>query len=184
MADIRHLGLPEPQAPIEPLTLVEENAALRQENDHLRDALASALAKLNDKEYLTNRVVMLLRRPRVLWIAVGAAAALLMSSGFGIKAVYDSFHSPPPSGHSQVIEKPYPVYYPLVATPRPTPSSPSPQATFTPRGSLPPPLNSAQAPLPVPSPSLPVKIKHCPPPPDVPPRCLPPPSPLPSPLSP
>src|SRR5215472_13796749 len=160
MADIRHLGLPEPQAPLEPLTLAEENAALRQENDHLRNALASALAKLNDKEYLTNRVVMLLRRPRVLWIAVGAGAVLLMGSGAGIKAVYDAFHSPPP-GHGEVMEKPYPVYYPVVPNPSPSSSStPSPQATFTPTGSLRPPLNSAQAPLPVPSPSLPVKIKH------------------------
>ena len=134
--------------------------------------------RLNDRKYLNSRLIMLLNRERLMWLGVGVAAALLLGGGgLGIKAIYDAAHRPEMPMTRANTERIF-VPVPYAVTPSPSPSgspspTPSPGPTSRPGSAL---VSTGVIP-PVPSPSLPVKVKHCPPPPDVPPRCLPVPTP-------
>ena len=171
---------------LQPLTKDEQIAALEQENTALKATLAELMPRLSDRRWLTRRVIALLNSERrLMYVAIGAAGALmLVGGGLGIKAVYDAAHRPP-DPPERVITRSVPIYIPGESLPNPSPSaSPSPTGRLA-VGAQPRPSPSTLVSLPLPSPSLPVRVKHCPPPaPDVPPRCLPRPSPLPSPLPP
>ena len=187
MGEIRRLGRPEPEPPLQPQTKDEVIAAQQQQIELLEARLRSALALLNDPQRLTTRAIALLNGKHGLGFAFAAgaiAALLLMGSGLSIKAVYDAAHQPPPAP-VRTVGRPVLVPYEVSGDPRPSPSpspSPSPQpgvpvAAVRPSPSPSPPVIGPLPPIPVPSPSVPPR-KHCPIPPPVPPRCpSPPPTP-------
>src|SRR5215472_1335084 len=168
------------------LTLEDQVAALPPEErvpallEHihfLTQELARKNALLNDPKRLITRALAL--RNGLLWLAVGILVALTLTTatplGGILAGAWDALWHKPAAPHAVVPLPPF-VAEPI-ATPSPALSpSPSPLPSQLPVAAVNPSPAPAVLvpPLPIATPSLPTgKIKHCPPPPDVPPRCLP-----------